>query len=107
MMPIQAQQLAKPTVFVTGGTGYMGQKLIGELLRRGFPVQAVARPGSEAKLPPGCTAVRGNALDSGTYKDRVNGAHTFVHLVGVSHPNPWKEAEFRAVDLASTKAAVA
>jgi uncharacterized protein YbjT (DUF2867 family) len=31
---------------------------------------------------------------------------TLVHLVGVSHPAPWKEAQFRAVDLASVKASV-
>jgi uncharacterized protein YbjT (DUF2867 family) len=29
-----------------------------------------------------------------------------VHLVGVSHPAPWKEREFRAVDLASVRASV-
>jgi uncharacterized protein YbjT (DUF2867 family) len=27
-----------------------------------------------------------------------------VHLVGTSHPAPWKEREFRAVDLASLRA---
>src|SRR5262249_20632521 len=36
----------------------------------------------------------------------VSPAETFVHLVGVSHPAPWKADQFRAVDLASVRASV-
>jgi len=38
-------------VFVTGGTGFMGRNRIVELMRRGHTVSALARPGSEGKLP--------------------------------------------------------
>ena len=51
-------------VFITGGSGYMGQRLIPRLLERGHEVRALVRPGSEKKLPPGCTPVFGNALDA-------------------------------------------
>ncbi|HEV2721249.1 MAG TPA: NmrA family NAD(P)-binding protein, partial [Thermoanaerobaculia bacterium] len=47
-------------VFVTGGTGYIGQRLIPELLDRGHAVRALVRDGSERKLPAGAVAVRGN-----------------------------------------------
>ena len=50
-------------VFIAGGTGYIGQRLIPRLLDRGHEVRALVRPGSERKLPEGCTAVIGNALD--------------------------------------------
>ena len=93
-------------VFMTGGTGFMGQPLIAELLRRGHQVRALVRPGSEGKLPPGCAAVGGNALEKESYAGQVRPADTFVQLVGVSHPNPSKAAEFRAVDLDSARAAV-
>src|SRR5262249_46301900 len=46
------------------------------------------------------------ALDASTYAGRVPTVDTFVHLVGVSHPAPWKEREFVAVDLASVRASV-
>ena len=94
-------------VFITGGTGYMGRVLIPALVERGHEVRALARSGSEARLPPGCAPVLGNALESASFADQVWPADTLVHLVGVSHPAPWKEKEFRAVDLASVRASIA
>jgi nucleoside-diphosphate-sugar epimerase len=51
------------TVFVTGGTGYVGRPLITQLLASGHEVRALVRSRSEKKLPPGCHAIPGNALD--------------------------------------------
>ncbi len=84
----------------------MGRRLIAELLRRGHAVRALVRPGSEGKLPRGCAAVAGNALEKESYAGQVRPADTFVQLVGVSHPNPAKADEFRAVDLGSARAAI-
>jgi uncharacterized protein YbjT (DUF2867 family) len=94
-------------VFVTGGTGYMGGRLIRELLARGHRVRALVRPGSEKKLPTGAEAVVGNALDALSYKAAVPPCDTFVQLVGVAHPSPAKAAEFRAIDVPSGMAGVA
>jgi uncharacterized protein YbjT (DUF2867 family) len=91
-------------VFVTGGTGYIGRRVIPALLSRGHRVRALARDGSQAKLPPGCVPVVGNALDHETFASRVGPADTFLQLVGVAHPSPAKAVEFRAVDLASARA---
>ena len=97
-------------IFVAGGTGYMGRRLVAELLKRGHSVRALVRKGSEGKLPPGSTAVVGDALVKESYAREVQAADapadTFVQLVGASHPNPSKADEFRAVDLASARAAV-
>lgn len=94
-------------VVVLGGTGYLGRPLIEKLLRGGFQVAAVARPGSVAKLPPGCGVITGNALDGRTYEDHIPPGATLVHLVGTPHPAPWKAPEFRSVDLISLEQSVA
>ena len=90
-------------VFVTGGTGYMGRRVIAALLSRGHRVRALVREGSQGKVPTGCEAVVGNALLE-TFVSRVAPADTFLQLVGVAHPSPARAAEFRAVDLVSVKA---
>jgi len=91
-------------VFVTGGTGYMGRRVIAALASRGHRVRALVREGSQGRLPAGCEPVVGNALDETTFASRVAPADTFLQLVGVAHPSPSKASEFRAVDLASAKA---
>ena len=93
-------------VFLTGSTGFMGTRLAAELLQRGHRVRALARPGSESKLPGGCEVVHGDALHAESYAARVSPADTFVHLIGVAHPNPRKAAEFQTIDLPSCREAV-
>jgi uncharacterized protein YbjT (DUF2867 family) len=85
-------------VFVTGGTGYIGSRLIPLLQQRGHAVVALVRPGSEQKLPPGCLAVHGNALDGDSYASGIEPCDTFVQLVGVAHPGPSKAREFTSID---------
>jgi uncharacterized protein YbjT (DUF2867 family) len=93
-------------IFIAGGTGYMGTRLIAMLLQRGHEVRALARQSSAPKLPPGCVPIIGNALDKNSYAEHVSPADTFVHLVGVSHPNPSKAEQFRNIDLASVQNSV-
>ena len=93
-------------VFITGGTGYIGSRLIAQLAARGHRVRALAREGSIGRLPAGCEPVVGNALDAASYAGAVPPADTFVHLVGVPHPSPAKAAEFRRIDLHSAREAV-
>ena len=95
------------TVFMTGGTGYLGRALISPLLRRGHSLLALARARSVAKLPDGCTPVIGDPLMRETFAGKIAPADTFVQLVGTPHPAPWKGAQFRAVDRVSALASIA
>jgi uncharacterized protein YbjT (DUF2867 family) len=94
-------------IFITGGTGYIGQRLIPLLVKRGHSIRALVRPESEAKLPSGCAPVSGNALDQASFEQKIQPADTFIQLVGVSHPSPSKAGQFRAIDLLSVQASVA
>ncbi len=94
-------------VFVTGGTGYLGRRVIPVLASRGHAVRALARRGSEGRLPPGCEAVPGDPLDASSFQERVAPCDALLQLVGVPHPSPAKAALFRSVDLASVRASAA
>jgi uncharacterized protein YbjT (DUF2867 family) len=105
-MTPMSESPTKRNVFVTGGTGFMGRRLIAALVARGPSVRALARAGSEKKLPAGCEVVIGDPVKKETYAGRVAPADTFVQLVGVTHPNPRKVDEFRAIDYGSARAAI-
>jgi len=85
-------------IFLTGGTGYIGSRLIPLLSAREHEVVALVRPGSEHKLPAECSPILGDALDGGSYAGHLRAGDTFIQLVGVAHPSPAKAKEFVAVD---------
>lgn len=93
-------------IFITGGTGYLGTRLIKLLLKKGHPVKALVRRGSEHKLPAGCSCVTGDPFDASTFASEIEKGSCFVQLLGVSHPSPSKKELFRKVDLASVRASV-
>jgi uncharacterized protein YbjT (DUF2867 family) len=99
--------MTQRTIFITGATGFMGRSLIPELLKRGHKVRALARPGSESKLPAGCTHISGDPLDKTSFSGEIRPADTFIQLVGIAHPTPAKAKEFRTIDLQSAREGIA
>jgi uncharacterized protein YbjT (DUF2867 family) len=92
-------------VFVTGGTGYIGSRLIPALLARGHRVKALVRKQSQGRLPPGAGRLLGDPLRVDSYTQEISPADTFVHLVGTPHPSPAKAKQFREIDLVSVQVA--
>lgn len=93
-------------IFITGGSGYIGSRLIPELLKNGFEISALARKSSGNKIPSGCTVISGDALNSSSYENEIRPCKTFIHLVGVPHPGPGKKEQFRSIDLVSVQQSV-
>jgi uncharacterized protein YbjT (DUF2867 family) len=98
--------MAGRNVFIAGGTGYLGSRLIPRLVERGHQVCALVRQQSQHRLPAGCTPVVGNALDRKSYESAIGPADSFVQLVGVSHPSPAKAAQFENIDLVAGREAI-
>src|SRR5204862_886492 len=90
----------------TGGTGYIGARLIPLLANRSHQVKAVVRPGSEKKISGDVLTIVADPLQEGSYTETIRGCDTFIHLIGVPHPSPAKAAQFRAIDLPSIQVAV-
>lgn len=93
-------------IFVTGGTGYIGQHLVPLLVARGHRVRVLAREQSLGRVPAGATAVVGDALDGNSVSAALRAGETVVHLVGTPHPTPTKADQFERIDLVSIRATV-
>jgi len=94
------------SICITGGTGYIGSRLIPLLTKRGHELTAIVRPGSEKKIPADVSIVVADPLSENSYTESIRGCDTFIHLIGVPHPSPAKAAQFRAIDLPSIQVAV-
>jgi uncharacterized protein YbjT (DUF2867 family) len=94
-------------VFVTGGTGYIGSRLIPALTARGHGVTALVRAGSERKAPAHCETLIGDPFVRATFARAISAGDTIVQLLGVPHPSPSKAQQFLDVDLRSALETIA
>ncbi|MFT3683777.1 MAG: SDR family NAD(P)-dependent oxidoreductase [Phycisphaerales bacterium] len=75
------------TVAVTGGTGFVGKRIVAELVRRGYSVRVLARNAQEAQDAFGPSksikVIQGDVLDRQSPAKLVEGAQAVVHLIGI------------------------
>ena len=78
------------TAFVTGGTGFVGSHLVGELLSRGTSVRALVRSDPKwlgrIEAPPGLALehVQGGLEDADALRSGLEGADVVVHVAGLT-----------------------
>ncbi len=96
---------AMATVFVTGGTGFVGRAVVGALLADGHRVRCLVRPGSEGRLPrrDGVEPVAGDATTPVGLADAVRGADAVVHLVGIIREFPARGITFERLHTRATE----
>lgn len=83
--------------FVTGGTGFIGQRVIKKLLERQYDVYALARSGASAQklTAMGCTVIPGDITDVASMRSGMAGSDAVFHIAAwykVGAPD-WLEAE--------------
>lgn len=89
-------------VLVTGGSGFIGQHLVSELVGRGRQVRVL-----DVRLPtrpvPAVDYVKGSVLDVALVREAMAGIDEVYHLAG--HPGMWKRdhGEFHAVNFKGTE----
>jgi nucleoside-diphosphate-sugar epimerase len=91
-----------PTVFVTGGSGFVGRNLIRECRARGYRVLALARSpqAQEAVRAAGADAVAGDLLD--VRAGQIRGADWVIHAAAkVSEWGP--KEEFQRINVDGTR----
>lgn len=90
------------TVLVTGGTGYIGGRLIYELLARGYAVRVMVRKSSpeHAERWPSAEIVVADAGDPASLTAALKGIHTAYYLI---HSLLLGPKEFEATDHANAR----
>ncbi len=101
-----------PQVFVTGGTGYLGRRVVRALLERQVRVTVLARPNSDYRAKLGVFAdqvdvVIGDAWNLGSLSGRARGHFCVIHLVGGRGRDPGRGLTNRHLNYTSTRTVVA
>jgi nucleoside-diphosphate-sugar epimerase len=73
---------ARPTIAVTGATGFIGRHLAAHLVAHGATVRSIVRPDSPRSAPAGTSSVRA-PLEVEALVPAFAGASVVVHLAGV------------------------
>jgi NADH dehydrogenase len=85
-------------ILVTGGTGFVGPKVVHALRERDLPVRCLvrdpARRSAQTLAAWGCELTRGNVTDAASLRTAVQGCGVVVHLVAIRQG---REEEFRRV----------
>jgi uncharacterized protein YbjT (DUF2867 family) len=78
------------TIALIGGTGFVGQAVVRELLARGYSLRVLARdPGKARRVLPlqaGIQVVPGEALDGTSLGTLLKGASAVINLAGIIRP---------------------
>jgi uncharacterized protein YbjT (DUF2867 family) len=94
-------------VFVTGGTGYVGSTIVSVLLRSGWDVTCLVRPGSKLAGPAAASrvirTVEGDLLQPSSYDFALAECDAAIHLVGIIREAPSKGGTFERLHVEGTR----
>jgi uncharacterized protein YbjT (DUF2867 family) len=88
-----------PLILLTGGTGYIGGRLLKALEASGRPVRCLARRPHllQARVGPGTEVVAGDCLDCSTLMPSMAGGHTAYYLIhSIGSPRGFEEEDRQA-----------
>jgi nucleoside-diphosphate-sugar epimerase len=74
---------SKKTLLITGATGFLGSHVCAEMLRGGWEVRGLARPGQA--VPAGVTSFEGDLGDDNALRAATAGVEAVIHLAARVH----------------------
>jgi uncharacterized protein YbjT (DUF2867 family) len=92
-------------VFVTGGTGFVGREILGQLLSAGHEVRALVRDGSQDKLAGhrNLETHVGDVTDAASLVGALDGCDAVIHLVGIIREFPGRGITFKKMHVTATE----
>ncbi|MFO1461586.1 MAG: complex I NDUFA9 subunit family protein [Verrucomicrobiota bacterium] len=89
-------------ILVTGGSGFVGREIVGQLQSAGHRIRVLARRSSP--MEEGVERIRGSVLEPASVAEAVSGVDAVVHLVGII--NEVGDQTFERVHVGGTEAVV-
>jgi dihydroflavonol-4-reductase len=92
-------------VFVTGGTGFVGRRVVRKLLDRGYTVNALARSAESAALlkEMGAKVVWGDITDAASMREGMRGSDVVFHLAAWYRLGGASRVEANRINVAGTR----
>lgn len=80
-------------VFMTGGTGFVGRKIIGTLKKRGHEITVLTRRmTARASWNDGVSFIEGNPMEQGDWQEEVAGHDAVINLAGATIFTRWSRS---------------
>jgi nucleoside-diphosphate-sugar epimerase len=93
------------TLFLSGGTGFIGSHVARAFLAQGWRVRALARgPGRAGLLPREAEIVPGDLIDADGYRGHLKGCTAVVHCAAATRARSL--SEYRRINVGGTEAIV-
>lgn len=68
------------SVLITGGTGFIGRRVVVELVRQKYLVSVISR--GKSNLPKGVKLIRGDLLKPASFESKIGKPDAVIHLAG-------------------------
>jgi len=92
-------------VFVTGGSGFVGQEMLRQLVAAGHSVRVLLRAGSQGKLSQfeRIEIVSGDVTEPSSLEGVLEGCDAVIHLVGIIREVPARGVTFQRLHVEATR----
>ncbi|MCI0417016.1 NAD-dependent epimerase/dehydratase family protein [bacterium] len=93
-------------IFMTGGTGFLGNELLKKLQSLGHSITALVRTPKKAMFPPEVQIVQGEVESPVTYTSVLNGHDVFLHVAALVKMWVRDSMQFDRVNIEATENAI-
>lgn len=94
-------------IFITGGTGYLGQELIKTLLQRNHEISALVRsPRKASTLGPAVKRLDGSIENRSSFESSLKGQDAFVHIAALVKMWARDRSQFDRINVQATESAI-